>query len=121
MRKPSSPTIVATRLERFSTEVTVGYALPFGGFFELSPTLGAALFYDRRHDSSLRVDNTIACVDPPCLIEGKVIRSTDTEFRFLPTIGGSLDFAHLRVAYAYQIDLSDIDTSEHRLLFALNF
>jgi len=118
---PTSPTIVASRLERFSTEVTWGYAIPFGRFFELSPTLGAALFYDRLEDSALRVDNTVACVDPPCLIEGKVIKSTDNEFRFLPSVGASLDFAHLRVAYAYQIDLSDIDTSEHRLLFALNF
>jgi len=47
---PESDTVVASHLDLFSTELTVGYAGPFGEYFELSPTLGAALFYDRRHD-----------------------------------------------------------------------
>jgi S1-C subfamily serine protease len=116
--EPDAPDILATRLERFSTELTVGYGLPFGEYFELSPTLGAALFYDRRHDSSVRIDSLCTA---PCNVNGKVLRNLSTEWRFLPTFGASLDFAHLRVAYAYQLDLSDADESEHRMLFALTF
>ena len=113
--------MLTTRLERFSTELTFGYALPFGEYFELSPTLGAALFYDRRHDGSLRIDSDVGCTGSPCFVDGKVIRTTTTDWRFLPTFGASLDFAHLRVAYAYQLDLSDADDSEHRMVFALVF
>jgi hypothetical protein len=118
---PDSPTVLTRRLERFSTELTVGYALPFGEYFELSPTLGAALFYDRLHDSALRIDSDVTCTDPPCLVDGKVLRTSTDDWRFLPTFGASLDFAHLRVAYAYQLDLGDADASEHRMLFALTF
>jgi S1-C subfamily serine protease len=119
--EPEAPTAIASRLERFSTELTAGYAVPFGGFFELVPTLGLALFYDRLHDSALRIDSDVTCNDPPCYVDGQVIKSLDTDFRLLPTFGGSLELGHLRVAYAYQLDLSDASNSEHRMLFALNF
>jgi S1-C subfamily serine protease len=119
--EPPARTIVATRLERFSAEMTAGYAIPFGGFFELSPTVGLALFQDRRHDSALRIDSDVTCTDPPCYVDGKIVRSTDIDWRLLPTFGASLDLAHLRVAYAYQLDLSNMSASEHRLLIGLAF
>jgi hypothetical protein len=119
--EPSSPTILETKLERFTTELTFGYALPLGDYLELSPNLGASLFYDRRHDSSLRVDGDVACPAPPCLVEGRVIRSKETEWRFLPMAGVTLDFGRLRLGYAFQLDLGDTENSQHRALFALNF
>jgi len=118
--EPASPTTLATRLERFSGEITGGYALSLGSYVELSPNAGVALFYDRRHDSSLRIDGDVACPSPPCLVEGRVIRSTDLEWRFLPMLGVSLDLGFLRLGYAYQFDLGELDDSEHRMLFALN-
>ena len=118
---PEQSTTIATRLERFSTEVTGGYAVPFGGFFELVPTLGLALFYDRWHDSELWLESDVTCTEPPCQVEGKVIKNVEKDFRLLPTFGGSIEFTYLRVAYAYQLDLSDASNSEHRMLFALNF
>jgi S1-C subfamily serine protease len=117
--EPEDDLIIATRLERFSAEITGGYALPLGDYFELSPNLGLALFYDRWHDSSLRIDQTVACATPPCFVDGKVVRSTELEFRVLPLIGATLDFGHLRVSYAYELDLSGSDRSQHRALFAL--
>lgn len=119
--EPPTSTIVATRLERFSAEVTAGYAVPFGGLFELSPTVGLALFQDRRHDSALRIDSDVTCSDPPCYVNGKVIRSTDIDWRLLPTFGVTLDLMHLRLAYAYQLDLSDMSSSEHRMLIGIVF
>jgi S1-C subfamily serine protease len=119
--EPKEPTTISTRLERFSTELTTGYAVPFGRFFELVPTLGLAFFYDRRHDAAFRIDNDVTCSDFPCYVDGKVIKSLDKDFRLLPTFGGSLELAHVRIAYAYQLDLSDASNSEHRMLFALNF
>jgi V8-like Glu-specific endopeptidase len=116
--EPAESTIVATRLERFSTEMTWGYAVPFGELFELVPTIGLVAFYDRLHDSALRIDG--AC-EAPCTVDGKVIRTVEKDFRLLPTFGGSLELSHLRIAYAYQLDLGDASTSEHRMLFALNF
>lgn len=119
--EPYEATTVATRLERFSTEMTWGYAVPFGEFFELVPTLGLGLFYDRLHDSKLRIDSDVTCSEPPCYVDGKLVRSVTKDFRLLPTFGASLELAHLRVAYAYQLDLGDASSSEHRMLFALNF
>jgi hypothetical protein len=78
-----------------------------------------ALFYDRWHDSSLRIDQTYACATPPCFVDGKVVRSTDVEFRVLPLVGATLDIGHLRLSYAYELDLSGSDRSQHRALFAL--
>jgi len=117
--EPEDPVVVATRLERFSAEVTGGYSLPLGDYAELSPNLGVAFFYDRWHDSSLRIDQTFACATPPCFVDGKVVRSTDLEFRVLPLIGATLDIGHLRLSYAYELDLSGSDRSQHRALFAL--
>jgi hypothetical protein len=117
--EPEDDIVIATRLERFSAEITGGYALPLNDFLELTPNLGLALFYDRWHDSSLRIDQTYACATPPCFVDGKVVRSTDVEFRVLPLVGATLDIGHLRVSYAYELDLSGSDRSQHRALFAL--
>jgi hypothetical protein len=117
--EPEDPVVIATRLERFSAEITGGYSLPLGDYLELSPHLGMAFFYDRWHDSSLRIDQTFACATPPCFVDGKVVRSTEAEFRVLPLIGATLDIGHLRLSYAYELDLSGSDRSQHRALFAL--
>jgi len=119
--EPDNPTVVATRLERFSAEVTGGYALPLIGSIELSPNVGLALFYDRWHDSSLRIDQTVVCATPPCFVDGKVVRATDVDFRVLPLLGATLDIGHLRLSYAYELDLSGDHRSQHRALFALTF
>ena len=117
--EPEDPLVIATRLERFSAEITGGYALPLNDYLELTPNLGLAVFYDRWHDSALRIDQTYACATPPCFVDGKVVRSTDVEFRVLPLVGLTFDIGHLRLSYAYELDLSGSDRSQHRALFAL--
>jgi S1-C subfamily serine protease len=117
--EPKDPIVVATRLERFSAEITGGYALPLNDYLELTPNVGLAVFYDRWHDSSLRIDQTNACATPPCFVDGKVVRSTDVELLVLPLIGATFDIGHLRLSYAYELDLSGRDRSQHRALFAL--
>jgi len=117
--EPEDPLVIATRLERFSAEIVGGYALPLNDTIELTPNLGLAVFYDRWHDSSLRIDQTIACANPPCFVDGKVVRSSQAELRVLPLIGATLDIGHLRLSYAYELDLSGSDRSQHRALFAL--
>jgi len=118
--EPSAPTVVATHLARFSTELTFGYVLGLGPL-ELSPNLGAALFYDRRHDSQLRIDAPLACPNPPCFVEGRVVRTFEGDVRFLPLLGVTADLGILRAAYAYEFDVGDPDDSQHRAIFALVF
>jgi hypothetical protein len=119
--EPSEPTVISTRLERFAAEITGGYALPILGVLELTPSVGAAFLYDRWHNAALRIDNSFTCSTPPCFVDGKVIRSKDLEFRVMPMIGATLDFSRLRISYAYELDLSGSDRSQHRAIFALNF
>jgi len=119
--EPDSPTILATRLERFSGELTFGMNVPLGDWMQLSPYLGGALFYDRKHDDSLRIDGDISCPEPPCLVEGRVLRSLEKKVKLLPLFGASLDIARLRVSYAYQLYLADLDESQHRILAGLVF
>jgi hypothetical protein len=119
--EPSAPTVLESHLRRFSNELTFGYALPLGDYLELSPYVGAAFFYDWRKDSSLQIEGNLACPSPPCLVEGRVLRSTDFDFRILPMIGATLDLGHLTASYAYELDLSDIDASEHRVFAGLKF
>lgn len=119
--EPASATTVATRLERFATEISGGYALPLLDFIEATPNLGVSFFYDRWHNSALRIDSSVPCSDPPCFVDGKIIRSRELEFRVLPMIGLTLDIGRLRASYAYQVDLSGSDRSQHRALFAFHF
>ncbi len=119
--EPATPTTVATRLERFAAEISGGYALPILDFLEATPNLGVSFFYDRWHNSALRIDSSVPCSDPPCFVDGKVIRSRELEFRALPMIGVTLDIGRLRASYAYQVDLSGSDRSQHRALFAFHF
>jgi hypothetical protein len=97
----------------------MGVAFPLGPV-ELSPALGAALFYDRARDSSLRIDDA-TCATPPCLVDGKVVRSSEGSFHFLPALEINLDFRLLRVGYAYEIGLEHDLASQHRLLIAMIF
>jgi S1-C subfamily serine protease len=119
--EPAAPTTVATRLERLAAELSGGYALPILDLLEVTPNLGVAFFYDRWHNSSLRIDSSVACATPPCFVDGKVIRTRELEFRVLPMIGVTVDVGRLRVSYAYQVDLSGGDRSQHRALFAFHF
>jgi S1-C subfamily serine protease len=119
--EPDSPTILSTRLERFSAELTGGVAFPLGEWLEISPYVGGALFYDRKHDASLRIDGSVACPTPPCLVQGRVIRSLEKQVRLLPLIGASLDLARLRLSYAYQFYLADLSESQHRVIAGIVF
>jgi S1-C subfamily serine protease len=112
-------TVLETHLVRVTSELTMGVALPLGPV-ELSPALGAAFFYDHETNSSLRIDD-VACEAPPCLVNGKVERSSEGSVHFLPTAQISLDFHLLRVGYAYEIALAQALESQHRVLIAVIF
>jgi hypothetical protein len=113
------PTVLESHLTRFTAELAMGVAFPLGPV-ELSPAIGAALFYDHERDSSLRIDDT-TCAAPPCLVSGKAVRSSDGSFHFLPTVELNLDFHLLRVGYAYEIGLDHTLASQHRVLIAVIF
>jgi len=118
--QPSRADVVATRLVRGVAELSAGYALALGAF-ELSPYLGAALYYDHERDSSLRIDSTGECGAPPCLVDGKVTSSSQGRIRLLPMVGLSLDFARLRLDYAYQLAIEQSIESQHRVLVGFTF
>jgi len=119
--QPDASDILTTRLVRGTAELSGGYALSWGAF-ELSPNFGAALFYDHERNSSLRVDGNGDCITmTPCLVNGKVISASEGRFRLLPMVGASLDFARLRLDYAYQIAIQQSIDSQHRVLVAFTF
>jgi S1-C subfamily serine protease len=118
--EPETSTILTTRLARVTTELTFGYALALVESLELSPEVGAALFYDHKRNGSLQVDNT-TCTNPPCIVEGKVLRSSGAELRFLPMAGLSLDWRFFRIGYAYQLDLRHLEDGNHRVQVAVKF
>ncbi|HEY3255789.1 MAG TPA: trypsin-like peptidase domain-containing protein [Polyangiaceae bacterium] len=118
--QPSRADVVATRLVRGVAEASGGYALSLGAF-ELSPYLGGALFYDHVRDSSLRIDASVPCTAPPCLVDGKVVESSQGRVRFLPMAGASLDVGSLRLDYAYQLAIAQSIDSQHRVLVAFTF
>jgi hypothetical protein len=119
--EPDSSTILSTRLERFSGELTAGWNVPLGEWSTVSPYFGAALFYDRKHDSSLRIDEDFACPSPPCLVPGRVLKSLEKQLKLLPLVGVSLDISRLRVSYAYQLYFADLDESQHRIIAGIVF
>jgi S1-C subfamily serine protease len=118
--EPSRPDVVATRLVRGLAELSGGYALSLGAF-ELSPYLGGAFYYDHERDSALRIDSTTPCPTPPCLVNGKVVSSSQGRARLLPMAGASLDFGQLRLDYAYQLAIEQAIDSQHRVLVAFTF
>lgn len=118
--QPRASDVLSTRLVRGLGEVSAGYALSVGPL-ELSPYLGATLYYDHVRDSSLRIDGETECTVSPCLVNGKVVNSTDGLFRFLPAAGVALDFARLRLDYAYQLAISQSIDSQHRVVVAFTF
>lgn len=117
--EPHEPTVAAARLERVMAEFSAGYALALGNF-ELSPYLGGALFYDHERNSSLRIDGA-ECTSLPCVVNGKVVHSSENHFRVLPMAGVSLDFGSLRLGYAFQLALGLSIESQHRILVAFTF
>ncbi|HKO46820.1 MAG TPA: S1C family serine protease [Polyangiaceae bacterium] len=118
--EPRRTDVVATRLVRGLAELSGGYALSLGAV-ELSAYLGGALFYDHERDSSLRIDGDGQCATPPCLVQGKVISSSQGLFRLLPMAGASLNFGRLRLDYAYQVAIEQSIESQHRVLVAFTF
>jgi len=118
--QPHASDVLSTRLVRGLGELSAGYALSLGPL-ELTPYLGAALYYDHTRDSSLRIDGEPQCSVPPCLVNGKVVNSTDGLFRFLPAAGVALDFARLRLDYAYQLAINQSIDSQHRVVVAFTF
>jgi S1-C subfamily serine protease len=118
--EPDQATIVATRLQRFTTELSAGYAFMIGRV-ELSPYLGGAFFYDNERNSVLRIDTPTVCTHPPCVVDGKVVHSNEGHFRVLPMAGLSLDVGSLRLGYAYQLALGMSIESQHRILVGLTF
>lgn len=118
--QPSRADVVATRLVRGVAELNAGYAISLGSV-QLSPYLGGALYYDHQRDSSLRIDSDAACTTPPCLVNGKVVNSSQARLRLLPMAGASLDFGSLRLDYAYQLAIEQSIESQHRVLIALTF
>ena len=119
--EPDSSTVLESRLERFSAELSGGYYVPIGEWAALTPYVGAAVFYDRRHDTSLEIDGDLSCSNPPCLVQGRVIRSLDKQVRFLPLVGASIDVGRLRLSYAYQFYFADLSESQHRIIAGLVF
>ncbi len=118
--QPSEADVVAARLVRGMAELSAGYSLSLGPF-ELSPYLGGALFYDHERDSALRIDTGGGCSTPPCLVNGKVVDSSQSRVRLLPMAGVSLDFARLRLDYAYQLAIEQSIESQHRVVIAFTF
>ncbi len=118
--QPTQADVVAARLVRGVAELSAGYAFSLGPV-ELSPYLGGALFYDHEQDSALRIDGAGACAAAPCLVNGKVVRSSQSRVRLLPMAGASLDFGRLRLDYAYQVAIEQSIESQHRVLVAFTF
>lgn len=118
--QPHASDVLSTRLVRGLGEVSAGYALSLGPL-ELTPYLGAALYYDHVRNSSLRIDGQTQCTVTPCLVNGKVVNSTDGRFRFLPAAGVALDIARLRLDYAYQLAIEQSIDSQHRVVVAFTF
>jgi S1-C subfamily serine protease len=118
--QPSRADVVATRLVRGVAELSAGYAFSLGPV-QLSPYVGGAFYYDHERDSSLRIDSDVPCTVPPCLVNGKVVTSTEARARLLPMLGGSFDFGRLRLDYAYQLAIAQAIDSQHRVLVAFTF
>jgi hypothetical protein len=118
--QPSRADVVATRLVRGTAEASAGYALSLGKF-ELSPYLGGAFFYDHERDSALRIDGSASCATPPCLVNGKVVSSSEAHARLLPMVGASLGVGQLRLDYAYQLAIAQSIDSQHRVVVAFTF
>jgi hypothetical protein len=115
----ATPTILTTHLERFATELTFGYAVSLSKRFELSPEVGAALFYDHKGNAGLDVDSQ--CTELPCTIQGRVVRSNEGALRFLPQAGLTLEGGFFRVGYAFQLDVQHLVDGNHRVLVAVSF
>jgi len=118
--EPNRADVVATRLVRGVAELTAGYALSLGPV-QLSPYLGGAFYYDHQRDSSLRIDSDAQCAVPPCLVNGKVVTTSQARARLLPMLGAALDFGRLRLDYAYQLAIAQSIDSQHRVLVAFTF
>ncbi len=117
--EPHAANVLETHLVRVSGELTMGVALPLGPV-ELSPALGAALFYDHATNSSLRIDD-VTCATPPCLVDGKLVRSGEGSVHLLPAAELTLDFHLLRLGYAFELALAQALESQHRIFVGVTF
>ena len=107
-----TPDITERGINRFATELELGYIL-FDFIMTLSVQVGGALFYDRIENTVLTAINL---GDP---VNERVGRATD--WRVLPMAGITPQLGPLRFNYAYQFDISDTAASQHRIYVALAF
>jgi putative serine protease PepD len=118
---PDDPTVLASHLDRIAAEASAGYAFAAAPGLWLSAQLGAALARDRQTDTSLRLDEGANCAEPPCLVTGEVLRSSNVTWRAWPMLALAVDLGPLRLGYALQFALSAAQTSQQRLLLAVTF
>jgi hypothetical protein len=114
-------TVLHEDLNRFEGELTLGYALPLSQRLNLSVALGASLARDHSTRTSLRWDGPNTCSEPPCLIAGTVVHDEHVRWRAWPLAGLNVDFAPLRLGYAFEWAPARDMSSQHRLLLGFIF
>jgi len=114
-------TVLHEDLNRFEGELTLGYALPLSQRLSVSAVLGASLGRDHTTRTSLRWDGPSTCPEPPCLIAGTVVHDEDVHWRAWPLAGLNIDFAPLRLGYAFEWAPARDVSSQHRLLLGFIF
>jgi hypothetical protein len=114
-------TVLHREVNRYYSELSGGYALTVSARFTLSALAGAALALDDQRDVSFRPDELASCGEPPCLVAGEILKTTDKNWRWWPLVGLAVDFAPLRVGYAFEPAVTEAETSQHRILLAFTF
>jgi len=104
--------IAEREINRFATELELGYIL-FDYILTLSVQVGGALLYDRIENTRLRL------AADGMNVNESVSRATD--WRVLPMAGVTPQLGPLRFNYAYQLDVSNTEQSQHRVYVALAF
>jgi hypothetical protein len=105
--------ITEREINRFATELELGYFL-FDFILTLSVQAGGALLYDRIENTKLTVAD-----DGSMNVNKSISRATD--WRVLPMVGVTPQLGPLRFNYAYQLDVSNAEQSQHRIYVALAF
>jgi hypothetical protein len=108
-----TPTITEREVNRFATELELGYIV-FDFILTLSVQAGGARFYDRIEDTQLTL------VDDGSNNINKSV-SRRKRWRVLPMLGVTPQLGPIRFNYAYQLDASDAAASQHRIYVALAF
>ncbi len=114
-------TVLHEDLNRFEGELTLGSALALSQRLSVSAAIGASLARDHSTRTSLRWDGPSTCSEPPCLIAGTVAHDEDVRWRAWPLAGLNVDFAPLRLGYAFEWAPAHHVSSQHRLLLGFIF